>query len=314
MSTNENTMTVAKIYRYAIKSMGGESVQNVQIARDGIVGDRRFAILEVETNDIASAKVPRKWGKLMQFSARYVSEPIDGHPLPRVEITFPDGRIRHNDDADIDAALSEVLGREVKLIEDTPPGAGSSYMEWGVVEGHDSTEWIQKYAVEADEKDGHTVIDLPLSMLVPKVEGRDTYFDVTSMHLITTSTINHFEELEPGVTFDHRRFRANILLDTAPQTGFVEQAWVGKTVTFGDVDAVVDAMAPRCGMTTMAQGDLPVDRRILRAAVKHNTVDVELEGLPGRYACAGVFGTFVNDGRLEVGATAAIKEAEPAAS
>ncbi len=314
MSTNANAMTVAKIYRFPIKSMGGESVQNVQIARDGIVGDRRFAILEVETNDIASAKVPRKWGRLMQFSARYVAEPVDGQPLPRVEITFPDGTIRHNDDADVDAALTENLGREVKLIEDAPPGANSSFMEWGVMEGHDSTEWIQKYAVEAEEKDGDTVIALPTSMLVPKVEGRDTYFDVTSMHLITTSTLAHFEELEPGVTFDHRRFRVNILLDTAPQIGFVEQDWTGKTVSFGEVEAFIECVTPRCGMTTMAQGDLPVDRRILRAAVKHNTVDVELEGLPGRYASAGVSATFVNDGRLEVGSTATIKETETAAS
>lgn len=314
MSTNENAMTVAQIYRYAIKSMGGESVQSVQIAPDGIVGDRRFAILEVETNDIASAKVPRKWGLLMQFSARYVSDPVLGQPLPRVEITFPDGTVRHNDDADIDAALSNALGREVKLIEDTPEGAGSSYMEWGVVEGHDSTEWLEKYAVEAEEKDGHTVINLPLSMLVPKIEDRDTYFDVTSLHFITTSTLSHFEALEPGVTFDFRRFRANILLDTLPQTGFVEQDWPGKTISLGDVDATVDVVAPRCGMTTMAQKDLPVDRRILRAAVKHNTVDVELEGLPGRYACAGVFASFTNAGRLEVGATATLKETETTAS
>jgi uncharacterized protein YcbX len=57
--------------------------------------------------------------------------------------------------------------------------------------------------------------------------------------------------------------------------GFVENGWVGRTVTVGgDVRLAVTEPCPRCVMITLPQGDLPKDSGILRTAAQHNEVNV----------------------------------------
>lgn len=56
--------------------------------------------------------------------------------------------------------------------------------------------------------------------------------------------------------------------------GFVEDAWIGRTVRIGDdVRLGVTGPCPRCVMTTLAQGDLS-NTGILRTAAQHNQVNV----------------------------------------
>ncbi|GGM56098.1 molybdenum cofactor biosysynthesis protein [Dactylosporangium sucinum] len=57
--------------RYPVKSMLGEELSEVALATDGLVGDRRYALVDRETGLVASAKNPRKWGWLLRHSARY---------------------------------------------------------------------------------------------------------------------------------------------------------------------------------------------------------------------------------------------------
>src|SRR5918997_5737100 len=96
-------MTVTALYRYPVKSMLGESLDRCRVDERGVVGDRAYALVDVETGTVASAKVPSLWGGLFGFSARCVGEPERAAP-PLVEITFPDGSVHHSGDPDIDAA------------------------------------------------------------------------------------------------------------------------------------------------------------------------------------------------------------------
>jgi uncharacterized protein YcbX len=54
----------------------------------------------------------------------------------------------------------------------------------------------------------------------------------------------------------------------------------------------------RCVMTTLAQGDLPDDRGVLRAATTHNRV--EISGL-GHWACVGAYASVSAPGSICVG-------------
>lgn len=56
--------------------------------------------------------------------------------------------------------------------------------------------------------------------------------------------------------------------------------------------------APRCVNTTLAQGDLPRDREILRTVARENRQ--EFAGL-GQWACLGVYATVVEPGEVAVG-------------
>jgi uncharacterized protein len=96
------------------------------------------------------------------------------------------------------------------------------------------------------------------------------------VHLLTTATLDRLRELYPQGRFEVRRFRPNIMLQLASgEKGFAENAWVGHTLTIGTtVQLNITGPCGRCVMTTLAQGDLSRDPRILRTAAQHNQVNV----------------------------------------
>ena len=94
------------------------------------------------------------------------------------------------------------------------------------------------------------------------------------MHVLTTSTLDRLRELYPEGRFEVRRFRPNVVVRT-DEHGFAENDWVGRTLELGDeVRLQITGPCPRCVMTTLAQGDLPKDSGILRAAAQNNEANV----------------------------------------
>jgi len=93
-------MRVLELWRYPVKSLQGEQLDSVTVTGDGLEGDRRFAIYDVETGlGLTARRVP----ELLFASARLRD---DG----RVDITLPDGSLARTDDA-----LSAWLGRRAAL-------------------------------------------------------------------------------------------------------------------------------------------------------------------------------------------------------
>jgi uncharacterized protein YcbX len=259
------------LWRFPIKSMAGERLDTARITEaTGVLGDRGYALLDVATGRIASAKHPRHWAPLLGFKARVVER--DGERHPRVEISLPDGKRVHQDDPDIDQVLSTILGREVKLIA-TPPKQ-VTYDEF------DSALGDAKAA--------------PLAVGAP--EG--TFFDFASLHLVTTGTLAKLAALAPDSRFAVARFRPNVLVETGDES-FHENAWLGHVVSIGDeVQAYVDFPCPRCVMTTLAQGDVPADPNILKTATA-NTLLFPL--LAKKLPSVGVYASIVRGGTIRPG-------------
>ncbi len=93
-------MKVLELWRFPVKSLQGERVESAALDRDGLEGDRRYAIFDVATGfGLTARRVP----EMLFASARVTA---DGG----VEITLPDGSVAVDD-----AALSAWLGREVAL-------------------------------------------------------------------------------------------------------------------------------------------------------------------------------------------------------
>lgn len=100
-------MHVTELWRFPVKSLGGERVDEVRVRALGLDGDRRFGIVDDESGLMLTA---RRVGELL-----YASAAID---RAGVAITLPDGTSHHSSDrAATDAALSAWLDRPVHLLE-----------------------------------------------------------------------------------------------------------------------------------------------------------------------------------------------------
>ena len=71
--------------------MIGEELNATEVTDRGLVGDRRFAVVDAATGKVAGAKNPRKWRTFFDFRAAYVEPPTRGSKLPAVRLTLPDG-------------------------------------------------------------------------------------------------------------------------------------------------------------------------------------------------------------------------------
>ena len=285
-------MTVTAIHRYPVKSMLGETLGEAVIGARGIAGDRAYAVLDVETGIVASAKVPRRWAGLLGFSAAYTEEPDADGPPPPVAITFPDGAVRRSDDPTVDEHLSAALGRPVRLVSEAAEGTGFEEM-WPDIDGLAPQGVIDATATRQEES-GEVISRFDLSAF----GAPGTFFDLSALHLLTTSTLDRLRDLAPGATFDARRYRPNLVLSGSDE-GFVENGWPGSTATIGGARIAFSFATMRCVMTTLAQEDLPADSDTLRAIAKHNRIEIPQIG--GTWACAGVYADVVAPGRVAVG-------------
>ncbi len=68
--------TVVSLWRYPVKSMLGEELNSSYVTERGLIGDRAYALIDQKTGKVASAKNPRKWGKLFDFRAAFIEDPL----------------------------------------------------------------------------------------------------------------------------------------------------------------------------------------------------------------------------------------------
>jgi hypothetical protein len=248
--------SVVALWRYPVKSMMGEELNSCEVTDRGLLGDRRFAVVDRSTGKVGGAKNPRKWGNFFDFRAAYAEPPKTGARVSPVRITLPDGTVVTSEQADLEQVLSRAFGRDVAF-EEARPGDGPA--------GATAEEYWPDMA-GLDYRDTVTDFEMPAG----------TFFDIAVVHLLTTATINHLRALYPQGRFETRRFRPNIVISAlGEEQGFAENDWVGRTVAIGgSVRLAITEPCPRCVMITLPQGDLPKDSGILRTAAQHNGVNV----------------------------------------
>jgi len=266
--------TVASLHRFPVKSMQGDAPDQVVVDADGIVGDRTWALRDIETGRIVSAKRPRPWRALLDCRATGAGDDV--------EITLPTGDVYNVHDGGLSVALEAMLGRSVHVEEAVRAQQGTYDSEWPEIEG---------ISLSGD-------IELPTNLT-----GEGTSFiDLGILHLLTTTSMDSLRQADGELTIDVRRFRPSILLDTPDASGFPENDdWAGATLRIGSGDdateIVVGDPAPRCIMTTLAQGDLPREPQILQTIARINRRTNEL----GSFACLGSYATVARPGTIRTG-------------
>lgn len=259
------TAEVASIWRYPVKSMMGEELNACEITNKGLLGDRAYGVIDNETGKLANAKNPKKWPNMFHYRASFMEPPQIDAAIPPVRITLPNGTPIISTDTELDDVLSKSLNRDVHLA--TPSTKDVQF------EGY-----IPEEIEELDEK----------GTIFTRNSPDGTFFDIDFVHIITTSTINYLRKLAPESRIEARRFRPNIIVETPNSEAFVENDWVGKTITIGDVELKVSQETKRCVMTTLSQGDLPNDLNVLRSIVRNNS---------GSF---GVYASVVKPGKITI--------------
>jgi uncharacterized protein YcbX len=254
--------SVVSLWRYPVKSMMGEELNSSEVTDLGLLGDRAYAVVDSADGKAASAKNPRKWPTLFDFRAGFVEPERIGTKVPPVRIALPDGTTVRSDQTDVNQILSKAFDREV-MLRTADRGALNAEGYWPDMEGLAHRNTITSFTMP---------------------EG--TFFDAGMVHLLTTATLERLRELYPKGRFEPRRFRPNVIVQLGSgETGFAENAWVGRTLAIGaSVRMNVTAPCGRCVMTTLPQGDLPKDPGILRTIAEHNHANV---GVYAAVMCGG---------------------------
>lgn len=277
--------TVQQIWRYPVKSMAGERLVQCAVGPLGLPGDRGWAVRDELKSEVKTGtRIPL----LMQCASQYLAPPNDGN-IPDVKITFPDGTSIDSNDSEIDARLSVVLGRKVKLWPRQPASNKQHYRRPGLsariiaplmdipgfrsllpkitkLPSIDAT--LRAAFSRTDDEPTPDLSQLPKE-LFQFTSPLGTYFDAFPIHVLTDASLAVMAQANPAATWDVRRFRPNFFVKTEPGIqGLVESAWTGKTLRIGGAEVKCEMPAVRCGMTTNAQDGLAKDPSVLRTIVK----------------------------------------------
>lgn len=283
------SLTVAEIWRYPVKSFGGESLTSTQLTDAGVPYDRHWAIRDLKSEEILGG---RTTANLMCFSARFCEEPTQNKQI--AEIMFPDGSSTRTDDLQINARLSSALGRKVELsalrdVSDTAYYQRPQSFEFtpGVIR--------RAFGLEGDESLTDLSGDTEASAAYIKSWETNrtrpgTHFDTSTLHILTEASLRYIQALMPGEDISVRRFRPNILVaDEANMSAPIEFDWIDKEFSIGSARVEITWETVRCIMTTRAQSGLPKAAKVLRTLVKNTKQNLGV--------CAEVRGR----GRLAIG-------------
>jgi uncharacterized protein YcbX len=271
--------------------MRGEQPEQAELTERGLVGDRAYALIDVETGKVASAKSVKLFPDLLDCGAAFIEPPQSGRELPPVQITLPNGTSVTSSSSEVDRVLSAYFQRDVTLARAAPDN-------FTIDQYHPDVEDVDPAGYRdtfVEQKLGSAFFaEAGLASPVPV----GSFFDLFPMSVLTTSTLDQLRELWPQSQIDERRFRMNAIVSTT-EAGFLENDWVGRELAIGDAVRVRVALPdPRCVMTTLAQHDLPKDTDVLRTLTRHNRLQV---GDAGQFPCAGVYAVVEAPGAMRVG-------------
>ncbi|MFN8500252.1 MAG: MOSC N-terminal beta barrel domain-containing protein [Anaerolineae bacterium] len=223
-----SSFRVAQLWRYPVKSLGGERLPSLRLISDGVDGDRMWGIQDRSDGRVLTG---RREPRLLFASSRLTA---DG-ALPI--ITLPDGQEVIGTGPTVDAALSEWLARPVALISAVDSDAARA-----------------EYFADATDDTSRAI-----EWTMPT--GR--FVDAFPVLLMTTAGLRGSAAAYHDGEWDVRRFRPNILVELDGE-GWLEDAWVERRVSMGTAQLLPRQRCIRCTMVNRAQPGLVRDVNIYK--------------------------------------------------
>jgi uncharacterized protein YcbX len=213
--------SIESLWRYPVKSMRGEEIEEAFLGFAGVYGDRIFAFhssLEPAGFPLVTA---REKPTLLQYRPRFRNPELALRPPNLTD--------------------AEAMGPGI-----TPRYATLDELIVDVVSPSGETLAIDDPRLLAEIREG--LKDSPELTLV---RSERSMTDCRPISLFSIQTARQLTE-EFGSEVDKRRFRANIYLDLEDAPGFAENAFVGRSLKIG-AKAIVHIVErdPRCKLITL---------------------------------------------------------------
>jgi uncharacterized protein YcbX len=245
---------VESLWRYPVKSMRGQELDEMFAGYAGVYGDRLFAF----TSSARPTGFPFFTGREQRQMLRY--QPRFRHPdkaarptnLPEAEKLPPGVTPLYADPDDLMVDVETPAGNTLAI---------------------DNPALIESLREEIDDKHQLTLL-----------RSERALTDCRPLSIFAVQSAKELGE-ETGVAVDKRRFRANVYLDLTSPEGFAENEFVGKSLRIG-TKVVVSILErdPRCMMITLDPDTAEKSPAILKAVAQAH------EGMAGVYGAVLVEG------------------------
>ena len=255
---------IDSLWRYPVKSMRGEELEKAFVGFSGVYGDRLYAFRSSASPKGFPYLTAREQKEMLRYRPRFRHAKKAAQPtnLAEAESIEPGLTPLHADPADL---VVDVVTPSGEVLSINDPALIHMLVE-GIGDAHQLTLLRSERAMTDCR---------PVSL-----------FSVQTAHAIGN---------ELGVAIDKRRFRANIYVDFGSANGFIEDAFVGRTMRIGS-KAMISILErdPRCKMITLDPDTGESNPKILRAVAQGH------EGKAGVYGAVLVEGTVRRGDQVEV--------------
>jgi MOSC domain-containing protein len=210
---------VESIWRYPVKSMRGEELDEAFAGYSGIYGDRVFAFRSSASHKGFPYLTAREQRKLLQYRPRF---------------RFPDKAVRPINLTEAESKNANPLSADLaELVVDVDTPAGKTL-------AIDDPALIEMVRADIDQKHHVTLMQSQRAMT-----------DCRPVSIFSLQSAQQLAE-ETGAPVDKRRFRANVYVDLASSKGFAENELVGRSVRIGSkVVVTVLERDARCMIITL---------------------------------------------------------------
>jgi uncharacterized protein YcbX len=212
---------VESLWRYPVKSMRGEELDEMFAGYSGVYGDRLFAFRSSASPKGFPYLTAREQREMLRYRPRFRHPDKAARPI---NLTEAEGMLPGANPMSANPA-------ELMVDVDTPDGQTIAI---------DNPALIDMLRAGIDEKHQLTLLRSDRAMT-----------DCRPLSLFAVQSARKLGE-EIGTIVDKRRFRANVYLDLTSSDGFAEDEFVGRSLRIGS-KVVVSVLErdPRCMMITL---------------------------------------------------------------
>jgi uncharacterized protein YcbX len=210
---------VDSLWRYPVKSMRGEELEELFAGFPGIYGDRVFAFRSSANHKGFPYLTARDQRRLLQYRPRFRFPDKAARPINLIEAESKNAN-----------SLSADLAELVVDVE-TPDGETLAI---------DDPALVEMLRANIDQKHEVTLMQSQRAMT-----------DCRPISIFSLQSAQQLAE-ETGTQVDKRRFRANVYVDLTASKGFAENELVGRSVRIGPkVTITILERDARCLMITL---------------------------------------------------------------
>lgn len=240
--------TIESLWRYPVKSMRGEELDELFVSYAGVYGDRLFAFKTSAGRDAFPWFTGRDKREMICYRPRFRHLEKAAHPANYLAA------------ANNSPGANPLPGTFEELMLDVQTPDGQTF-------AINDSALAEHLSAGADPKHKLTLLRSEKAMT-----------DCRPLSLFAIQTARELEK-ETGSPVDKRRFRANVYLDLAGAAGFAENAFVGKSLRMGK-DVVISVLErdPRCMLITLDPDTSAKEPAVLKAVAQAH------QGEAGLYA------------------------------